>query len=234
MRYQNPKLSEQLAAEYVLGTLRGRARQRFERLLRQYPHLRREVENWELSLNKLSAQAPPVEPPAQVWQNLEQKLFARQPESLRWYQRLFLWRSLSVGSSLLAIVLAILLWFEPLSQQQDHYIVLLDDQTQQVAWSMTTSNDMQQFMVRNLRPMTIPKDQGCLLWVKSIGSNEMYALGRLPDDGSSVVLPIAEQLRDILLNAELVVTVENIEQPIPPVPTGPAEYTGQLVAMPSI
>ncbi len=47
MKYRDPALRDKLAAEYVLGTLRGRARARFQRLLRYDPALRRAVDAWE-------------------------------------------------------------------------------------------------------------------------------------------------------------------------------------------
>ena len=48
MRYRNkPELQQRLAAEYVLGTLRGRARARFQEWLRRDAALRRVVEAWE-------------------------------------------------------------------------------------------------------------------------------------------------------------------------------------------
>ena len=40
MNYNNPELRDVLAGEYVLGTLRGKARARFERLLAMDASLR--------------------------------------------------------------------------------------------------------------------------------------------------------------------------------------------------
>ena len=45
MNIHTPPLRDSLAAEYVLGTLHGAARQRFERLLAAHPALRRAVVN---------------------------------------------------------------------------------------------------------------------------------------------------------------------------------------------
>ena len=55
--YRNPQLRDKLAAEYVVGTLRGRARARFQALLRYDPDLRRIVEEWEARLTPLTAAA---------------------------------------------------------------------------------------------------------------------------------------------------------------------------------
>jgi anti-sigma-K factor RskA len=232
MRYRDPNLSEQLAAEYVLGTLGGRARKRFEHLLRQYPHLQQKVEEWELSLNKLSGRITPVEPPPQIWQNLQHSLF-QQPAALRWYERISLWRGLTMVSSALAVVLAVMLFVTP-PTTQTHYVLLLNNSAQQTGWSMSTSTDMEQFYVNNLKPMKMPENQGCLLWVQPADSGTIYLLGRLPDDGSQVVLPINKQLRALLLDSRFIVTIEDMQKPMPDVPTHPSEFSGQLIPMTSI
>jgi len=44
---QNTRLQHKLAAEYVLGTLRGGARRRFQSWLSNDPHLQQVVREWE-------------------------------------------------------------------------------------------------------------------------------------------------------------------------------------------
>src|SRR5512134_2407348 len=67
MNYDRPDLLDRLAAEYVLGTLRGRARRRFERLQRDLPAARGAVAAWEARLNALGRVVPPTAPPRRVW-----------------------------------------------------------------------------------------------------------------------------------------------------------------------
>jgi len=76
MRYRDPQLIGALAAEYVLGTLRGAARRRFEQLLRGDAAARADVYFWELRLSEMAAVVPPVAPPQQVWQNLRSRMQA--------------------------------------------------------------------------------------------------------------------------------------------------------------
>ena len=63
-----------LAAEYVLGTLRGGARRRFEALMERDPALSAEVRQWQDILIVLDAGDVPVEPPARVWRTIESRL----------------------------------------------------------------------------------------------------------------------------------------------------------------
>ena len=74
MRYADPDLRDRLAAEYALGTLRGPARRRFERLLSDDERLRDAAEDWELRLNLLGESAPAVEPPAHLWEGIAQRV----------------------------------------------------------------------------------------------------------------------------------------------------------------
>ncbi len=62
MNYARPELRDRLAAEYVLGTLHGGARRRFQRLLQQQPELRDAVEFWQRELMPMAASA--IDPPS--------------------------------------------------------------------------------------------------------------------------------------------------------------------------
>ncbi len=77
MRYRNkPELQDRLAAEYVLGTLRGRARLRFQAWMREDAALRRAVTEWEQRLAPMAAGIAEVAPPRRVWQGIEARLGA--------------------------------------------------------------------------------------------------------------------------------------------------------------
>ena len=67
MRYTSPRLIEHLASTYVLGTLAGSARRRFERLLRERTDLQLAVAEWEGRLGALGQAIPPRPAPARVW-----------------------------------------------------------------------------------------------------------------------------------------------------------------------
>ncbi len=74
MRYQNPEMRGQLAAEYALGTLRGLARARFEKLLRGDATLREEVTFWHERFSEFATRLKPVAPRAVVWTALERTI----------------------------------------------------------------------------------------------------------------------------------------------------------------
>lgn len=86
MKSANRELVDRLAAEYVLGTLRGRARRRFERWFVS-PQVVQLVKAWERRLAGLEPPMESVVPPDTVWRGIEEKLALRRRQrapSVRW------------------------------------------------------------------------------------------------------------------------------------------------------
>ena len=94
MKTANRELLDRLAAEYVLGTLRFRARKRFERWLLS-PQVGALVKAWEERLAGLEPRLESVAPPATVWSGIETRL------ELRKLARAPVSRYLAIAASLL-------------------------------------------------------------------------------------------------------------------------------------
>ena len=76
MKHDQPQLIDALAAEYVLGTLRGAARRRFERWQSAEWHIASRVRTWEGRLMPLALRLPPVAPSPEVWARIEERIRA--------------------------------------------------------------------------------------------------------------------------------------------------------------
>jgi anti-sigma-K factor RskA len=74
MRYDEGQLLDALAREYVVGTLSGRARARFGRVLSSSLVARRAVLAWERDLAPLARAVKPVEPPPEAFERIETAL----------------------------------------------------------------------------------------------------------------------------------------------------------------
>ena len=83
MTEPDPDRLDGLAAEYVLGTLRGPARARFERLIESDPALAQRVDAWAKRLDPLAEAAPAIEPPARSWTAIEQRIGAAAAKPVR-------------------------------------------------------------------------------------------------------------------------------------------------------
>lgn len=76
MNYLRPELLDRLASEYVLGTLRGHARRRFEKLLIVSGAARRAAAAWQERLAPLAQSAPEVVPPPRLWSAIRSRIAA--------------------------------------------------------------------------------------------------------------------------------------------------------------
>jgi anti-sigma-K factor RskA len=72
MRLQGRAL-DSVAGAYALGTLSGRARRRFESLLRDMA-ARRCWQQWDERLTALATDLPPVRPPDAAWSQIEARI----------------------------------------------------------------------------------------------------------------------------------------------------------------
>ncbi len=213
MNIQHPSLRDALAVEYVLGTLRGSARRRFERLSLAHPALQRAVADWERRLNRLAGASPPVSPPPAVWNGIEHRLFPPAPRRVLWDSLPF-WRGLALAGVLAAVV-ALAPWLAIPPEGEMPFAAIRGKQ-QEVLWTVARAADGR-LHVSNLRAMAMPPDQRCLLWLKS-GDDPPVMLGTLPDDGGMRALTLpASMTRPV--RGELWVTM----QPLAPNPQPPAQ-----------
>ena len=111
---------DEVAAQYVLGTLSGDARERFEAQMLLDDDLRLLVSQWEQRLLPLVTVLPPVEPSPETWVAIEKRLFeARTAASslsgassdgaprIPWWQR-FGWAPALAGTVLVAGISAMI------------------------------------------------------------------------------------------------------------------------------
>lgn len=230
MDYGKPERADALAAEYVAGTLRGRARSRFEALLPSHPALQRAVREWQGRLIPLTTAVPEVAPPAHVWRGIEAQLWpaaAVQP----WWQRLGLWRALS-GTALAGVVgLGVMLGNPPPAQAP---VVVVLESTGTTAVNPATivasfSGDGRALVTRTLTPVSMTTDRVLELWAVPPQGNPR-SLGLISANGATVLK--REHLAVTLLKGSTAALAVSVEPPggsPTGVPTGPVVFAGKLV-----
>jgi len=124
MRYDNEDLQELLAAEYVLGNLRGGARRRFVALMHRHPGLRRRVAHWEEHLFPLVAGAPAVRPPARVWRDISARIAGSR---LAGGTRVDWWRRIAFAGGSLALAALLYVGLTPPRDPPATTIAVLND-----------------------------------------------------------------------------------------------------------
>ncbi|HEY1077615.1 MAG TPA: anti-sigma factor [Fontimonas sp.] len=205
MKIEHARLKQMLSAEYVLGTLTGRARKRFARLLQTRADLRKEVDYWELRLAGLQRGFTPQTPRAVVWAAIDKAINAQTVTPLApargklvFFQA---WSALATAASLL---LAFGLYREmqeppPATQivrievpviQPMPYVAVLKPGNSDAQWLVTVSPERRLIRVSSAGVYAMDHQRESLeLWV--IGEDGKPAsLGLLPDgEQGEMVLP---------------------------------------------
>lgn len=226
----NHHLREKLASEYVLGTLRGGARRRFEAWLREDAALRRAVAEWQNRLHPMAEFAPAAEPSPQVWQNIEKRL-ALKPVGRRAFWRglredLKFWRGLGMTSTALAAILVSVLLTrqpEPAAPLTAYVATLTDDKAQPV---MVITGDTRRRLltVKILARQPVAADKSLELWALP-REGAPRSLGLIAADGS-ITLPLPENATPQSVPALAISLEPKGGSPNPAGPTGPVLFKG--------
>lgn len=223
------ELRERLAAEYVLGTLKGGARRRFEGWLHDDAALRRTVEEWRERLMPMSEFTAAQDPPARVWKNIERRLnlLARGTGWRSWrFDSLIAWRSLGLASSMAAVLMAVLLARAPEGTAVD-YVATLSDEQARAALVLTGDSRRGWLDVRAVDKLQVPNEKTLQLWAIS-RQGAPRSLGILPNNRSARLALDARAIgSDVAL---LAISLEpKGGSPDPNAPTGPVLYKGSWV-----
>jgi anti-sigma-K factor RskA len=229
MDYGKPERADALAAEYVAGTLRGRARVRFESLLPSHPALQRAVRDWQDRLIPLTTSVPEVAPPAQVWRGIESKLWPA-PAAQLWWQRLSLWRALS-GAALAGVVGLGVMLNQPAPAQAPVVVVLQSTGGDPaVAGSVVASfsGDGRAVVARPLTRVSLQTDRVLELWWAP-EKGAPTSLGLIKADGTTVLSrgQLPGGLRGSGID-HMAVSVEPPGGSPTGKPTGPVVFYGKL------
>lgn len=226
----NDPLRQKLASEYVLGTLKGGARRRFEGWLYNDADLRNITAEWRQRLEPMAEFATPVAPPKRVWKQIEQRLhLTPQGGWASFRDSLSFWRSLGLASSTIAALLVIVMSTQLMSTPQISHVATLMDEKSQTAMLLTADSRHDTLEVRMLGNAPVPTDKELELWAVPKSGNPR-SLGLLADKGS-VKLALSSRAigNDVAL---LAVTLEpRGGSPDPNGPTGPILYKGNWVRL---
>lgn len=230
LRYERPELRDRLAAEYVLGTLRGAARRRFERLLARDAAIQDAVAVWRRRIDPLGGMLPAQAPPASVWRGIERRIAparVRGPWRDLW-DNLAFWRGLGLAASALALTLT-LLPLLPLLPGPDmpEKVAVVMDETSKASWVITGTSG-HRMLVRALEPPPMPEGKVCVLWLVWDDGKQM-PLGMLPEKGE-MKMPMPPMDREPY-RAQVFVSVEAMQDMPMEKPAGPMVYKGPWLSI---
>jgi len=164
MRKLSRDLAHALAAEYVVGTLIGRARRRFEAIMAADPAVEAIVREWERGLTPLAARVPAIEPPARVWKAIEARI-ASAPATSGFWTSLGFWRSFGLlAGGVASVLLAGFLFVSSGPRGEPLFVAVLTapDAAPRMVVSMHSPNLLR---VRMVKPWQQADDKSLELWV---------------------------------------------------------------------
>lgn len=223
---------QQLAGEYVLGTLSAAQRKEVEQRLSREEALRSAVEQWEQRLMPLSAIPEPQELPPQLWPRIAASIrpATRALESgwVGLWNNVRLWRMLSAGSMAAAVLLAVLMAIRPVATETKFMVVLVDPKRQTPGWIVQAKLG-QQLQLQPLGKEDVPANKSLQFWTKGDGWNGPVSLG-LVSPGKNATYTL-DNLPPMQPNQLFEITLEpEAGSPIDR-PTGPILYIGRAVKL---
>jgi len=215
MNYLTEERKNALASEYVLGTLHGRARIRFQALLMQHRSLRHVLWQWESRLNILGTSLPTVTPRPELWQKIQQQLgfgaaqlppnVVRMPQASVKSSSNRTWQWLTGAATAAALVLAIFVVVpQTPSERTATQIAVVQGEKAQALWSIELGkNELVITATDNFKALP---DQDYELWMVAADGRPPVSLGLLPKQGK-LTLP-RNAILDQVKIAALAVSLE--------------------------
>lgn len=259
MRYTHPALLDHLASAYVLGTLGGGARRRFERLLRDRSDVQLLVAQWEGRLGMLASSVPVQQPPQRVWAAIEARTRPRDVKDAApqggWAG--VLWRRHGVLQGLAGVVLgvvatvALVAAVPTLFVSSDQvalragdklpqaYVGLLTDEAGNGKVLVSSLRHGRTLTVKVIGPITLPAMPATSATMA--GAAPQLVLWAVPADGAPFVLgtvPVAGSAVSVLSDtseklllkvSKLMVTLET--SATPQVPSSTVFFTGNCAKL---
>ncbi|MBX8472509.1 MULTISPECIES: anti-sigma factor domain-containing protein [unclassified Pseudomonas] len=228
MTTESAQERDELASEYVLGTLSAEARAEVQRRLPNEPELQTAVDAWERRLLELTDLAPAHQPSSQLWQRIERsvgQLTHKVAPEISWWNRLSLWRGLSAAGLAATLLLGSILLTQT-TPKPSFLVVLVAPQDKAPGWVIQASNP-REIQLIPLGVVEVPADKALEFWTKADGWQGPVSLG-LVKPGQALSIPL-DKLPPLQPNQLFELTLEGANGSPIGKPTGPIQAIGRAV-----
>ena len=227
MKLEASPALDALCGEYLLGTLQGPARRRFERALREEPRVALRLSYWRQAVEPRYAPAIAMQPSGQVWRRLERELGLARYRA-PWHRRLGVWRALTAGAMAALVAVIALQVLKPLPVEPTAVtIALLEGRTETARVTAALTPDRATLHLRASRPVIAGPAQSYELWLIPVEGGTPLSLAVLGNLDARVPVAPAHSKR-LVPGAKLAITVEPPGGSPVPGPTGPVIISGQI------
>lgn len=213
-----------LAAEYVLGTLHGGARRRFETWMLESPRVRRQVWYWERRFQSLNGAIVERQPPAVVWRRIHARIARPRASARAWW-----W---PVGSVLAASLMVAVVLFWPSRPTPAQFVGVVQNSQAEPLWLLRTVADDGRRRL-SLQSMNVEAVAGkdFELWLLP-RSGAAISLGLLPTRNGQRTATLSERQLEVLRRSRaLAVSLEPAGGSPSGQPTGPVLYQVRMITL---
>lgn len=230
MTTESAQERDELASEYVLGTLSASERASVQQRLPNEPELQAAVDAWERRLLDLTDLAGTQQPSPHLWPRIErivEQLSRKAPEPTRtsWWNLLPLWRGLSAVGLAATLILGSILLTQT-TPKPSYLVVLVAPQDKAPGWVIQASNS-REIQLIPLGVVEVPADKALEFWTKADGWQGPVSLG-LVKPGQALKVPL-DKLPPLQPNQLFELTLEGASGSPIGKPTGPIQAIGRAV-----
>jgi anti-sigma-K factor RskA len=227
MRLARHPALDALCGEYMLGTLRGPARRRFERAARDEPMVALRMRMLEREFTPLPAARVGVAPPAGGFARIARDLALPRR---RWYDRIGVWRAWAVAATAVLVLALGLTVLRPAPETASYpTIATLSGGPGAAPVTASLSQDGRTLVLRAARPVEASRLQSYELWLLPASGAAPVSMAVLGSLDARITL------RDALVGAlrsgaKLAISVEPAGGSPTGGPTGPVILSGPITS----
>lgn len=229
-RYQNPEVFEQLAIEYAVGSMRGRARKRFEILMDTHFYLKATVEAYENKFANLVELLPETKAPDTVWQGIEAHIEAntlQEEEKTPWWKANFFKQGFAMAA--MALIVTAVMLYNPMTEHSpiSYSAMLESDSKGPMAFTKIEKSDMM-LKIDIMKDVQVADDMELTLWCHPKKGGAPMKMGTISKHGKTEIKISEEEFKNMKNVGLLSVTVEHKGNKTVQKPTGKVILKGQL------
>jgi anti-sigma-K factor RskA len=221
----NHEIIDRLASEYVLGTLRGPARRRFERWRASTPLVDQRCRFWEERLMRLAKGLTPLQPPAHVWTAIQRRLNLAAPGPALRKMRAFA----LAASVLLVVGVAGLLYWRSVETVRPTVVVTISAKSGEQVWQLEVFGNTNRLVAHAAKLPAHPAGSDYELWALPKGRAPV-SLGVLPAEGATTRTLTPIQKEALANSSQVAVSIEPRGGSPTGQPTGDIVFTAPLRA----
>lgn len=229
MKLARHRLLDAIVGEYLLGSLRGSARRRFERALRDEPLVALRLRTLQAEYTPRFSERIAAAPPANGWQRLRDELELTRYE-VPWFKRATFWRGWAVAATaVLALGIGLVTLRPGVEAPSLAPIAKLAAPGAASTVTAALSTDGRTLELRAARPVVAGPAQSYELWLLPRDGSAPISLAVLGQLDSRIAIPAA-QIGRLSAGAKLAVSVEPVGGSTTGAPTGPVILVGEITA----